>query len=58
MSVEKSSVGPERAEVPRKLDRCSVRHEIEALILTGIRVRGVKRRNSHRFLPTTIESMT
>jgi hypothetical protein len=58
MSVEKSSAGPGRAEVPKRLDRCGVKHEIEGLILTGIRVRGVKRRNSHRFLPTTIESMT
>jgi hypothetical protein len=31
------------AEVPKKLDRCGVKHEIVALILMGIRV-GVRKR--------------
>jgi hypothetical protein len=45
MSVEKSSAGPGRAEVPKKLDRCGVKHEIEALILAVIRGREQKRRS-------------
>jgi len=32
------------AEVPKRLDRCGVKHEIEALILTGIRASMRKRR--------------
>ena len=44
ISVEKNRVGPGMAEVPRKLDRCGVKHEIVALILTGIRGRESKRR--------------
>jgi len=42
--VEKKNVGPGMAEVPKKLDRCGVKHEIVALILMGIRVRVRKRR--------------
>jgi len=32
------------AGAPKEPDRCEVKHEIEALILTGIRVRAAKRR--------------
>ena len=44
ISVEKKNVGPGMAEVPKKLDRCGIEHEIVALILMGIRVRVRKRR--------------
>jgi len=33
-------VGPGMAEVPKKLDRCGVKHEIVVLILMGIRGSG------------------
>lgn len=45
ISVEKSRADPDRAGVPKKLDRWVVRHEIVALILTGIRSRVPKRRS-------------
>src|SRR5882762_4317042 len=44
ISVEKSRVGPGVAGGPKKLDRCGVKHEIVALILTGIRRSREKRR--------------
>jgi hypothetical protein len=42
--VEKNRVGPGVAEVAKKLDGCDVKHEIVALILTGIRGSRGKRR--------------
>ena len=43
--VEKNKVGPGVADVPKKqLDRWDAKHEIVALILTGIRGRALKRR--------------
>jgi hypothetical protein len=42
--VEKNSVGPGIAEGPKKLDRWGVKHEVVALILTGIRGSTPKRR--------------
>ncbi len=44
ISVEKNRVGPAMAGVPKKLDRCGVKHEVVALILAGIRVSAAKRR--------------
>ena len=37
ISVEKNKAGLGMAEVPKKLDRCGVKHEVVALILMGIR---------------------
>ncbi len=52
ISTEKNSVGPGMAGVPKKPDRCGVKHEIVALILTGIRASARKRRKAHgRLLP-------
>ena len=46
ISVEKNSVGPGEAGIAKKLDRSEVKHEIVALILTGIRgSRGKRRRH-------------
>jgi len=42
--VEKNRVGPGLAGGPKKLDRYGVKHEIVALILTGIRRSREKRR--------------
>src|SRR6266480_1990245 len=44
ISVEKNSAGPGVIEAPKKLDRCGVKHEIVALILTAIRASVRKRR--------------
>jgi hypothetical protein len=44
ISVEKNRVGPGVAGVPKKLDRCDVKHEIVAFILSGIRRSVAKRR--------------
>jgi len=44
ISVEKNKAGPGMARVPKWLDGCGVKHEIVALILTGIRGRESKRR--------------
>jgi hypothetical protein len=54
ISVEKSRAGPGVAGGPKKLDRCGVKHEIEALILTGIRRGEEKRLNAAkaRWAPT------
>jgi len=46
--MEKSKVGLAMAWVAEKLDRCDVKHEIEALILTGIRGKEQKRRSRER----------
>jgi hypothetical protein len=48
ISVEKNRVGTGIAGVPKKLDRSGVKHESEALILTGIRRRGEKRRKQEK----------
>src|SRR5260370_40035832 len=48
ISVEKNRVGPGMAGVPSRLDRCDVKHEIVALILTGIRGNEPKRRRWRR----------
>jgi hypothetical protein len=44
MSAEKNRVGPGVADAPKKLGRLVVKHEIEALILSGIRGSVAKRR--------------
>lgn len=44
ISVEKNRVGAGAAWAPKKLDRCDVKHEIVAFILTGIRNGVAKRR--------------
>ena len=46
ISVEKNRVGTGVAELPKKPDRCGVKHEIVALILNGIRERTRKRRKA------------
>jgi hypothetical protein len=42
--VEKNRAGPGVAGLAKRLDRCDVKHEIVALILTGIRGSREKRR--------------
>jgi len=46
--MEKKRVGPGVAEIPKKLDRCGVKHEIVALILAGIRNGVTKRRKKEK----------
>jgi hypothetical protein len=48
ISAEKYTVGLGVAEVPKKLVRVGGKHESEALILTGIRRRGEKRRKQEK----------
>src|SRR5947208_3599313 len=48
ISVEKNRAGPGVAGAPKKLDRCGVKHEIVALILTAIRASVRKRRKPER----------
>jgi hypothetical protein len=50
ISVEKNRVGPGVAGVLKRLDRLVIKHEIEALILTGIRGREEKRRTTPTLL--------
>jgi len=49
--VEKKRFGPGVTEAPRRLDRCGAKHEIEALILTGIRARLRKRLMAREWPP-------
>jgi len=46
--MEKNRVRHDVAGVPKKLDRCGVKHEIVALILAGIRESVPKRRRWRR----------
>ena len=55
ISVEKNKVGPGVAGVQKKLDRCGGKHEIEALILTGIRASVRKRRKQASWSASSLE---
>jgi len=44
ISVEKNRAGPGLAGNPRNPDRCAIKHEVVALILTAIRASEAKRR--------------